>query len=139
MACETKFPNDLPLSCVIALIGKTRSGLSIQILKEWLWVAGCLVEKFSPVTLPPTSEIATKKDEDKTALNLDGQGQIDETLDVLLAECEQLCKNYDNYLEDPVVFADAKFDWTVLIPIVLQIIELIMKRQKPALASAPKT
>ena len=125
MACESQFPNDLSLSCVIALIGKTRAGVSLEILKEWLWTAGCLVEKFSPVTLPPTSEIASAKDQDE--------------LDVLLAECENLCKAYNNYTEDPVVFADAKFDWTVLIPIVLQIIELIMKRQKPIPAPVPKT
>lgn len=124
MSCESQFPSNVSFTCILKLIGQTRSGLSLQILKEWIWVAGCLVEKFAPITLPPTAEV---------------QKASTENLDEMLSQLEELCAERIAFEETPLFMAEkASFNWAVLIPIVLKIVEMVLdKYTKPAPAPAP--
>lgn len=112
MPCESQFPADVQFTCIIKLIGQTRSDMSIQILKEWLWLAGCMVEKFAPITLPPTSEVQTFKTD----------------LNSKLDELEVLCESKLDSTATPLL---ASFDWSIIVPIVLQIAEMLLRKYLP--------
>jgi hypothetical protein len=122
MACESQFPASISPLCVLQLIGKTRNGINTEIVKEWVWVAGCLMETFTPNTLPPTSEI-----------------QETNSLQESLGQLEVLCIDRKNFEDTPLLYADkAGFDWAILVPIALKILDMLLKKYlQPTLPVPP--
>ena len=116
------FPPDINLSCIIALAIKTREGLSLPITKEWMWVAGCLMEKFSPPDLPPTSEVLAL-------------GEL--SLESLTVEIEEVAMTVKQS-QDTNGIVPLGFNWAILLPLALKIIEMLLNKQlNPAPAPTP--
>ena len=126
MSCNPMFPPDINLSCIIALAIKTREGLSLPITKEWMWVAGCLMEKFSPPDLPPTSEV---------------QAFDELSIESLTVEIEELAMTVKQNL-DTAGIVPLGINWAILLPLALKLLEMLLKKQlnpTPAPAPAPAT
>jgi hypothetical protein len=126
MACESQFPADINLSCIIALAIKTREGISLPIIKEWLWTCGALMEKFSPPDLPPTSEV---------------QAFDELSIESLTVEIEELAMTVKQNL-DTAGIVPLGINWAILLPLALKLLEMLLKKQlnpTPAPAPAPAT
>jgi len=117
-SCNPAFPNDLPLSCLLAFVGEVRAGLSPKVIKQALWYSGCILEKVSPADLVTVASVETYSD-------------LDKAVDALEAA---LIPQVD-ILDDTVKTQD----WTVFIPIILEVIRLIMERRAGKNTPAPKT
>jgi hypothetical protein len=105
MSCESKFSNEVNLSCIFDLAREIRQGVNTKVVKDTLWVSGCLVEKFAP-SLPTSPEVRPADTEDA----------IDYLCDAILA--------YETVSAD----ATSTFDWSVLLPIFLQLAQLLLER-----------
>jgi len=93
--CTPKFPNEVQLSCVIALVQEIKAnGLSVETTKSILWIAGSLLEKFKPSDVVSMMAMIEKEDPE---------------LHKLLVETKT-------------------FPWMELIPLIIQIIQLISKK-----------
>lgn len=123
MACESQFPAQLQALCVLALIRKTRDGVSLQIAKEWLWVAGCAMETFTPSELPPTSEVQSEL-------------PFTEALFAKLDELESVVTEF-NVQADPA--KPAGIPWQIIVPIAMQILQMLLNKYLPTPAPVPPT
>jgi hypothetical protein len=133
MSCDAKFPADLSLSCVFGLIAEARNGITPATAKKALWVAGCLLEKIAPATVPPQAEMQTLE-----------EVTLDDLLDALEVECQALetAQNSAGTLATPVAGTQG---WEVILPMILQLVMFIIEQrqkkkkeeQQPAPAPAP--
>jgi hypothetical protein len=133
MSCDAKFPADISLSCVFGLIAEARNGITPATAKKALWVAGCLLEKIAPATVPPQAEVQALE-----------EGTIDDLLDALEVECQALetAQNSAGILATPVAGTQG---WEVILPMILQLVMFIIEQrqkkkkeeQQPAPAPAP--
>jgi hypothetical protein len=129
MSCSAKFPADLSLSCIFALVAQVRNGITPATVKDALWIAGCLVEKVGPATLPPQTGLPV------TILN--EEDNLEVLLDNIVAECTSLSAEASISASPPV----GTQGWEVLIPLIFELIKFIIeqrqKKQQPAPAPAP--
>jgi hypothetical protein len=103
MSCAPNFSSELSLSCLIDFAKAVRLGVSPSLVKQALWLAGCLMEKFVP--------------DDTVSLQSDVEY---DSLESALTAFEAVCES------TPDVTATA-IPWAALIPIILEIIRLIKK------------
>ena len=103
MSCAPNFSSELSLSCLIDFAKAVRLGVSPSLVKQALWLAGCLMEKFVP--------------DDTVSLNAVKYDSLESALTAFEAVCEST----------PDVTATA-IPWAALIPIILEIIRLINKK-----------
>jgi hypothetical protein len=103
MSCAPNFSSELSLSCLIDFAKAVRLGVSPSLVKQALWLAGCLMEKFVP--------------DDTVSLQSDIEY---DSLESALTAFEAVCES------TPDVTATA-IPWAALIPIILEIIRLIKK------------
>jgi hypothetical protein len=120
MSCSAQFPNDVSLSCVLSLVADVRNGVNVQTVKQALWVAGCLLAKLSPPTLPQ-DEVGTLNVKDIDDLCADLESAV-ASLEVSIAS------------GGPTVGTQG---WEVLIPIILELIKAIMENRKKKQQPAP--
>lgn len=104
MSCEPKFDTSLPFSCVVSFINEARQGVTPQLIKKGMWIAGCLMEKFLPSDAVTISAVPVHYETLKEALDA-----LEARMVVMMAE-------------DATA---ARLDWAALIPIILEIIRLI--------------
>lgn len=113
MSCSAQFPNDVSLSCVLSLVADVRNGVNVQTVKQALWIAGCLLDKLSPPTLPQ-DEVGTRNVKD---------------IDDLFADLESAVASLEVSISSggPTVGTQG---WEVLIPIILELIKAVMENRK---------
>lgn len=143
MSCAPQFPNNISLSCVFGLIADLKNGVNVQTVKKALWIAGCLIEKVGPPTLPQGD-------------NEVGLLSVVDQFDVLVGKLEATAYALaQQETDDAVSLAlagrppQASIEgWEVLIPIILEIIKLIAENRRkkeqqpppaPPAATAPVT
>lgn len=103
--CAPVFSKEVSLSCLIDFVKAVRLGPTPSLVKQGLWLAGCLMEKFVPddtVTVQTVVEFT------------DLESALD-TFETLLSS------------ESGDVTATS-IPWAQLIPIILEIIRLISKK-----------
>jgi hypothetical protein len=103
--CAPAFSKEISLSCLIDFVKAVRLGPSPSVVKQGLWLAGSLMEKFIPddtVSVQSTVEFT------------DLESALD-TFESVIASASS-----------PDVTATA-LPWAALIPIILEIIRLISK------------
>ena len=108
MSCTPLFSPDMPLSCILSFISRAREGVSIQTVKEGLWITGCMMEKFVPSDTPTI------------------QSSFDDLESCLNALEQMIAANID---EDPTsqTLGSVK-DWTVLIPTFIELAKMLLER-----------
>lgn len=124
MSCTAQFPPKFEFTCLFALIGRLRdvpnSGVSMSLLQDTLWLSGTLISSFDPVgvTLDQTGILSELEYEDLVT-KLEGAFKDEEG--VVTEASVQVLR------DDP-----KSKDWSVYIPIILEIIKfLIDKRKQP--------
>ena len=105
MSCTANFNSELSLSCLIDFVKAARLGVSPSLVKQALWLGGCLMEKFVP--------------DDTVSLNAVEYDSLENALNAFEAVCESSTA--------PDVTATA-IPWAALIPIILEIVRLINKK-----------
>jgi hypothetical protein len=121
MSCPSRFATDLPLSCLISLVQQAKEGVSVSLIKQAMWVGGCLLEKFSPSDQPTTMTVYTTVDEAVEHLD---------TLLERMAKSEHVVNTAATQEEVAIAQDAVTKDWTVLIPVVLELIRLILENRK---------
>lgn len=116
MSCQAAFPADMPLSCIIGFISRARDGFTPILLRDGLWISGCLTEKFAPTDVP---SIQSSFEDLESALNT-----LEETINLLTQE-------------DVGTLAGTK-DWTIIVPIFLEIIKMLMDRYMKKVVDTPE-
>jgi hypothetical protein len=138
MSCAPQFPNNISLSCVFGLIADLKNGINVQTVKKALWIAGCLIEKVGPPTLPQGNDEV-------------GLLSVVDRFDVLVGKLEATAYALaEQETDEAVSLALGKAPqastqgWEVLIPIILEIIKLIAENRRkkeqqpvPPAATAP--
>ena len=138
MSCSPRFTNEISLTCIFGLIGDIKNGVDVQTIKKALWIAGCILEKVGPPTLPQGD---------------DEVGLLDyvDKFDVLVGKLEAVAYKLAEQETEAVFTAQSPQvgtqGWEVFIPIILEIVKLIIENRKkkeqpvPALvpAHAPTT
>lgn len=108
MSCTPLFSPDMQLSCILTFISRVREGVSIQTVKEGLWISGCMMEKFVPSDAPTIQHTFT---------------DLESCLDTL----EQLiATNIDDDVNSKTL--GSVKDWTVLIPIFMELAKMLLER-----------
>jgi hypothetical protein len=130
MSCSAKFPADLSMSCIFALVAQVRNGITPATVKDALWVAGCLVEKVGPATVPTVPFVAVSLFDDDNELEL--------FLDHIVAECNKLTREADLVEATAASPAVGTQGWEVLIPLIFELIKLIMENRKKKQQPAPE-
>ena len=103
--CAPVFSKEVSLSCLIDFVKAIRLGPTPSLVKQGLWLAGCLMEKFVP--------------DDSVSV----QSSVEFTdLESALDSFESLMATASS----PDVTATA-LPWAALIPIILEIIRLVSK------------
>jgi hypothetical protein len=126
MSCSAKFPAEFSLSCILALVAEVRNGITPATVKDALWVAGCLIEKVGPATLPPL-----------TGLPITLFNEADD-LEALLAEIEAECNSLTRQATTAASPPVGTQGWEVFIPLILELIKLIMENRKKKQQPAPE-
>ena len=91
-----------------SFISRAREGVSIQTVKEGLWISGCMMEKFVPSDAPTIQHTFT---------------DLESCLDTL----EQLiAANIDDDVNSKTL--GSVKDWTVLIPIFMELTKMLLER-----------
>ena len=106
MSCAPNFSAELSLSCLIDFVKAARLGVTPSLVKQALWLAGCLMEKFVP---DDTVSLQTVVEYDSLESALDA-------FDAVMATASA-----------PDVTATS-IPWAQLIPIILEIIRLISQK-----------
>lgn len=126
MSCSAKFPADLSLSCILTLVAQVRNGITPATVKDALWVAGCLIEKVGPATLPPLSGLPITL--------FDEADDLEALLAEIEAKCDKLTTEATTAASPPV----GTQGWEVFIPLILELIKLIMENRKKKQQPAPE-
>ena len=105
-SCAPVFSKEVSLSCLIDFVKAVRLGVSPSLVKQALWLAGCLMEKFVPddtVTVQAVVEF--------------------DSLESALAAFDAICES-----SATADVTATSIPWAQLIPIILEIIRLISKK-----------
>jgi hypothetical protein len=130
MSCSAKFPAEFSLSCIVTLVAQVRNGITPATVKDALWVAGCLVEKVGPATIPPVPLVAVSFFDDDDELEL--------FLDHIVDKCNKLTRQADLVEATSASPAVGTQGWEVLIPLIFELIKLIMENRKKKQQPAPE-
>jgi hypothetical protein len=130
MSCSAKFPAEFSLSCIVTLVAQVRNGITPATVKDALWVAGCLVEKVGPATLPPLTGLPI------TLFN--EADDLEALLAEIEAECNSLTRQADLVEATSASPAVGTQGWEVLIPLIFELIKLIMENRKKKQQPAPE-
>jgi len=106
MSCAPNFSAELSLSCLIDFVKAARLGVTPSLVKQALWLAGCLMEKFVPDDTVSLQTVVEYPD-----------------LESALAAFDAVCES--SVTTDVTATA---IPWAALIPIILEIIRLISKK-----------
>jgi hypothetical protein len=129
MSCSAKFPAEFSLSCIFTLVAQVRNGITPATVKDALWVAGCLIEKVGPATVPPITLASVSLFDDDDELEL--------FLDHIVDECNSLTREADLVEATSASPAVGTQGWEVLIPLIFELIKLIMENRKKKQQPAP--
>jgi hypothetical protein len=130
MSCSAKFPAEFSLSCIVTLVAQVRNGITPATVKDALWVAGCLIEKVGPATIPPVPLVAVSLFDDDDELEL--------FLDHIVDECNKLTRQADLVEATTASPAVGTQGWEVFIPLIFELIKLIMENRKKKQQPAPE-
>jgi hypothetical protein len=129
MSCSAKFPAEFSLSCIVTLVAQVRNGITPATVKDALWVAGCLIEKVGPATVPPLTGLPI------TLLN--EADDLEALLAEIEAECSSLTRQADLVKATSASPPVGTQGWEVFIPLILELIKLIMENRKKKQQPAP--
>jgi hypothetical protein len=129
MSCSAKFPAEFSLSCILALVAQVRNGITPATVKDALWVAGCLIEKVGPATIPPVPLVA---------VSLFDDDELELFLDHIVDECNKLTRQADLVEATSASSPVGTQGWEVFIPLILELIKLIMENRKKKQQPAPE-
>lgn len=118
--CAPAFSKEISLSCLIDFAAAVRLGPSPSLIKQGVWLAGCLMEKFVPDDSVSVQEVFFKTS--NTSFQQTHASVEFTDLESALDSFESLMATASS----PDVTATA-LPWAALIPIILEIIRLVSK------------
>ncbi len=104
--CAPVFSKEVSLSCLIDFVKAARLGPTPSLVKQGLWLAGCLMEKFVPDDTVTVQEVIEFTDLESALDAFENMIATASTTDVTATS----------------------IPWAQLIPIILEIIRLISKK-----------
>jgi len=130
--CESKFDGDVSFSCVLGLVADIRTGVTSATIMRALWIAGCLIAKFSPVqksdSLPDAEPMAIAKEPD-----------LQDALDALHAIVQLLHEQNSMTVSSLAMSPPVRNQgWEALIPVFLELFKIIMENRKKKQQPAPQ-
>ena len=132
MSCESKFDGEVSVSCLLELVADVRTGASLKVLTQAMWLLGCAIAKFAT----PQSGIAPVG---YSAMSESLEGLDVESLDCgdlesVLCAIETKCAERETSIQSAVPAVGTQ-GWEVYIPLILELVKMIIenrrKKQQP--------